>query len=213
VKRGCFVWLTLCCCALPAVARGQTAYVSASGGVSAGDGGASPAIAVSAGYLTPKRIGFEVEFGFVADLDFPGPDVSILATSFPGTSIFPPIMFESSGDLFTFHTNVVFPLTSSGKLRVQAIAGGGAANVRIHTRFIRGSIILEGLPEFLPPFPVLPTESTVSDAALSLNLGGFIEYALTERLGAGVDARYNHVFLEREGLDFARITGRMSWRF
>jgi hypothetical protein len=213
VKRSCFVWLTLCCCALPAVARGQTAYVSASGGVSAGDGGASPAIAVSAGYLTPKRIGFEVEFGFVADLDFPGPDVSILATSFPGTSIFPPIMFESSGDLFTFHTNVVFPLTSSGKLRVQAIAGGGAANVRIHTRFIRGSIILEGLPEFLPPFPVLPTESTVSDAALSLNLGGFIEYALTERLGAGVDARYNHVFLEREGLDFARITGRMSWRF
>jgi hypothetical protein len=213
VKRSCFVWLTLCCCALPAVASGQTAYVSASGGVSAGDGGASPAIAVSAGYLTPKRIGFEVEFGFVADLDFPGPDVSILATSFPGTSIFPPIMFESSGDLFTFHTNVVFPLTSSGKLRVQAIAGGGAANVRIHTRFIRGSIILEGLPEFLPPFPVLPTESTVSDAALSLNLGGFIEYALTERLGAGVDARYNHVFLEREGLDFARITGRMSWRF
>jgi hypothetical protein len=213
VKRSWFVWLTLCCGALPSVARGQTAYVSALGGVSAGDGGASPAVAVSAGYLTPKRIGFEVEFGFVADLDFPSPDVSILATSFPGTTIFPPIVFESSGDLFTFHTNVVFPLTSSGKLRVQAIAGGGAASVRIHTRFMRGSIILEGLPGLLPPIPVLPTESTVWEAALSLNLGGFIEYALTERFGAGVDARYNHVFVDREGLDFARITGRVSWRF
>jgi hypothetical protein len=219
VKLRLLVLLLLICafCAWPTVGRAQSAFISGSAGLSAGDGGAAPAITIAAGYLTPRRIGFEVEFGFTPDLDFPTPDFVIQS---PTTEIFPPLVFESTGRILTLHTNVLFPLTTSGRLRVLALGGGGVGSVREHRRVQREAIVLTpGFPTIpgfeVPPFssPALDVTTTVTDTALSLNLGGVIEYAVTDRLGVGVDARYGHVFLDRNGLDMGRITGRMSWRF
>lgn len=213
------VLLPLICafCAWPTVGRAQSAFISGSAGLSAGDGGAAPAIAIAAGYLTPRRIGFEVEFGFLPDLDFPTPGVVIQS---PTIQIFPPLIFESTGRILTLHTNVLFPLTRSGKLRVLALGGGGVAAVREHRRVQSEAFVFTpGFPTIpgfeVPPFssPALDVSTTVTDTALSLNLGGIIEYAVTDRLGVGVDARYGHVFLDENGLDMGRITGKVSWRF
>jgi hypothetical protein len=46
-----------------------------------------------------------------------------------------------------------------------------------------------------------------------LNAGGIVEYAWTERLGLGVDARYCHGFFNREALKIGRITARVTWSF
>ena len=118
-SRGAAIWIVLVCLAGPPAAAAQTALVTAAGGISAGDGGPAATVVASGGYLTGRRVGFELEVGFTPGLEFPGPDV-----------------------------------------------------------------VIQG-----------------------------------NRLGAGLDARYVHVFLDNGaflnggGLDVARITGRVSWRF
>lgn len=212
--RASFLVILVCLCN-PAPALAQTIQVTAGGGLSAGDGGAAPAVVGSAGFLTDRRIGFELEFGFTPGLDFLGPDV-IIQTESPLLSIFPPPFFEVTGDLFTFHTNLLFQFPASGRLRVIAVAGGGVANLGQRVRFRRGEIVLPLSPDvavaplIVPPIDI---DQTISRTGLSLNAGGTIEFAWTERLGVGIDARYVHVFLDDSGLDVARVLGRMSWRF
>jgi len=223
---GAATWLILVCMAGPPAAAGQTALVTAGGGISAGDGGPAGTAVAAAGYLTGRRIGFELEIGVTPGLDLPGPDVVIQGT--PGLSIFPLPTYEITGRLVTLHTNVIFELPATGRLRVFAVAGGGVGSLEQRVRIQRPAAVLgvprglgrelQGLGLIPPSLTAMDIRRTVSDTGLSLNGGGTVEYGLTERLGAGLDARYVHVFVNNRGfldggLDLARITGRVSWRF
>lgn len=114
------------------------------------------------------------------------------------------------------HTNVLYELSAGGRLRVIAGAGGGVANIERRTRISRPEVTLPFLEELgFEPFtlPAIDIDRTSSDTALSLNAGGTIEYAWTDRLGAGADVRYVHVAASGGGLDTARVIARIRWQF
>jgi hypothetical protein len=77
--------------------------------------------------------------------------------------------------------------------------------------FLFGSLFIGELTSL--GFPRIEREIISSDSALCLNAGGNVEYAVTRRISAGVDARYLHVFFGEEGLRTARVLGAISWRF
>jgi hypothetical protein len=193
-------------------ARAQSAYVAGSAGSSAGDGGAAPVVSVAAGYLATRRIGLEVDFAFTPSLEFD----RRRTTSFGQDFEFPtaPFTYEITGRLLAFHTNVVAPLTTAGKVRITAIAGGGAGTLsqRIHVH--SDSVVIpgfNGFPDFV--IPGRDVTVTVSDTGLSLQAGGIIEAALNRHVALGADARYIHVFISPRDLDVGRVSARLSWRF
>jgi hypothetical protein len=201
-------------------------YVSGHVGVSGGDSGPAVAAGGSVGYVTPRRLGFELEITVTPGLDLGSlgrredPPFAQL-TPFP----FPQPTFEATGRLLTFQTNVTGALNSSSRLRVFVVGGGGMANLH--------QDIIYRIPGFVfPPFPptlgglnepvvvFTPLEFdfreeriTRSENALCLNAGGIVEFALTARFGLGVDARYMHAFFAREGMDMARVVARARWQF
>ena len=71
---------------------------------------------------------------------------------------------------------------------------------------------LASVPGF-PPFEMVDSRFTRSETALMLSAGGIVEYAWTDRVGLGVDARYCHGFFNSEALKVGRITARLTWRF
>jgi hypothetical protein len=196
---------------LPATATAQTTYVGAMGGLAGGDGGAAGVIGASASYVTGRIIGFELDFGFSPGLDLEGPEVSPLEVLFPFPEIFPPITFDVSGRLLTLQTNAIFELPSSGKMRLTVLAGGGVGHVERRVRIRQGPFPLPAPSPIELPQPDFTFNA--SETGLALDVGGRAEYEWTPQMAVGIDARYIHLFLNQGGMDVARVTGRVSWRF
>lgn len=215
------VALTVVLTCVPWAAAQEGPYVSGRAGVSAGDGSSAPVGAAAIGWMTSRRVGFELEVAVATGLDLTG-DRDVTRFTRPATSIFPLPTFESSGRLITFQTNALVSTGWRGRWNITAIAGGGVANLRQRTRigyldfafpadFLFGSGFLGELTSL--GLPWIEDEIVSSDSALCLNAGGSVEHAITRRISAGVDARYLHAFFGEEGLRTARILGGISWRF
>lgn len=203
-------------------------YVAGLAGVSAGDTGASFAGGAAVGYMSPRRLGFELEIGIAPGLDFSDDGLPRIQSPL-SPSLFPAPTFRATGRVLTFQSNVVAALTGQGALQVAIAAGGGVANRQQDITLRYASIVIpSGRPTFsfpdlesLPPFPFpFPLEfemreqrSTRSDNALCLNAGGIVEYALSSRLGVGADVRYMHAFFSGNAWDAARVTARLRWQF
>ena len=191
-----------------AAAQPAGPYLASQIGTSAGDGGAALMTGVAVGYMSPKRLAFELEITVSPSLDFDPPPVSILA-------IVPPPRFESQGRLIWFQSNAIGTLVDAGKLRVAVAGGGGVANLQ---REITYSLItftsVTIFPPTLPPLPIDFGERTItqSDTALALNGGGIVDYELTRHLRIGADVRYMHAFFS-EPWQAGRVTARVQWQF
>ena len=190
-----------------AAAQPAGPYVAGHVGTSAGDGGAALMTGAAVGYMSPKRLAFELEITISPSLDFDPPPITILA-------IFPPPRFESEGRMIWFQSNAVATLVDAGKLRVALVGGGGAANLhREVTYSILGFTTLPAFPTVLPP-PFDFGESTItqSETALALNAGGIVDYELTRHFRIGADLRYMHAFFS-EPWQAGRLTARVQWQF
>ena len=210
--------------AAPANAQDSGPYLSGFGGLSAGDGSAAAAAGGSVGWMASPRVGFELELALTPGLELFDEDrfPRILG---PFPSIFPPPTFESTGRLITFQTNALASTGPRGRWTITALGGGGVAHLRRRTTVgfpsivfppgIFGSFEFTGSPFDLDrlEYSWIERELTASDSALCLNAGGLVEFAITRRLSAGVDARYQHAFFGDEGLDTARVTARVRWNF
>lgn len=231
LARGIGLGLVVALCA-PVCGYAQGSYVSVAPGISAGDGGAAPSVSVSAGYVTPRRVGFEVEFSYTDRLDlrddrFPRIQSSPMPRSFDPLGfqdvtalglmsilIFPPIDLNTSGRLVSFHTNAVGEIATTRRFRAMVSAGGGVAALRQRTHLRFGPLNLP-LPLGAPMIDIQPYESvvTTSDTGLSLGAGMTLEYRVTRSVGLGGDVRYQHVFLDPGDFDHARVGARLTWRF
>jgi hypothetical protein len=107
-----------------AAAQPAGPYLTGQIGTSAGDGGAALITGGAVGYMSPKRLAFELEITVSPSLDFDPPPLMILA-------IFPSPRFESQGRMIWFQSNAIATLVDAGKLRV-AVAGGGGAGDQQH---------------------------------------------------------------------------------
>jgi hypothetical protein len=200
----------------PALAQTTGPYVSGFGSFSTGDGGGAPAGGGSVGWMSARHLGFEVEVAAAWDLDF-ADDGPRIATDVFLPSIFPLPTFESRGRLLTYQTNAVVSTGWRDRWNVSLIGGGGVASLRRDTRI--GYPVISFPELFGPPLPselavtIVTRDFTTTESALSLNLGGQVEYALTRRLGVAVEGRYLHAFLSAEPLDTGRVAGRIVWRF
>src|SRR5262245_62075878 len=130
---------------IPAMASAQAGvpYVAGHIGTSAGDGGAALAAGAAVGYITPRRLGFELDVSATPDLDFG--DLGVTPTS-TTTPLLLPLLpsIEARGRVLTFQTNALALLASGGKMRAFVSGGGGIANLK--------QDILYRLPVF--PIPV-----------------------------------------------------------
>ena len=192
-----------------AAAQPAGPYVTGQVGLSAGDGGAALVTGAAVGYMSPKRLAFELEVTVSPSLDFDPPPVSILA-------IFPPPRFESQGRMIWFQSNAIGTLVDAGKLRVAVVGGGGVASLRreITYSFIRFTSVPSLPPITLPPPPIDFGDSTItqSETALALNVGGIVDYELNRHLRIGADVRYLHAFFS-EPWQAGRVTARVQWQF
>jgi hypothetical protein len=208
-------FLTACALLLlgvPGTAAAQPSgpYLAGHIGTSAGDGGAELITGAAVGYMSPKRLAFELEITVSPSLDFDPPPVMILA-------IFPPPRFESRGRMIWFQTNAVATLVDAGRLRV-AVAGGGGGAVNLHREITYSILAFTAVPVFspttLPPPPIDFGERTItqSETALALNGGGIVDYDVTRHLRIGADVRYMHAFFS-EPWQAGRVTARLQWQF
>lgn len=210
----------------PSLAQSVGPYVSGHVGVLGGDGGAAVAAGGAVGFMTTRRIGFELELSAWPGLDFGDLGFSRELPPFP--AFIPAPTLDAKGRVLTFETNVVADVGSAGKVRLFVVAGGGVANVRRDIHYRYPDFIFP--PEFvlppdldlppgftLPPprleFLILERQISSSESALCLNAGGIVEYAFSSQLSLGVDARYSHAFANRGGMDNARVTVRVGWQF
>ena len=196
----------------PASAQSPGPYLSGHVGATAGDGGAALMTGLAVGYMSPRRLAFELEIAVNPSLEFDPPPVTILAT----TTIFPPPRFESEGRMIWFQTNAIGTIVDAGKLRVAIVGGGGVANLERETTY--SYLVFPSVPIFsptaLPPPPIDFGERTFtqSDTALALNAGGIVDYEVSRHLRIGADVRYTHAFFS-EAWHAGRVTGRVQWQF
>lgn len=192
-----------------ATAQPTGPYLTGHLGMSAGDGGAALLTGAAVGYMSPKRLAFELEITVSPSLDFDPPPVSILA-------IFPPPRFESEGRMIWFQTNAIATLVDSGRLRVAVAGGGGAVN--LHREITYSILAFTAVPVFsattLPPRPIDFGDRTItqSETTLALNAGGIVDYEVTRHFRLGADVRYMHAFFS-EPWQAGRLTARVQWQF
>jgi Outer membrane protein beta-barrel domain len=190
-----------------AAAQSPGPYVTGHVGATGGDGGGALITGAAAGYMSPRRLAFELEVSVSPDVEFPAPPFAIL-------SIFPAPTFDVEGRMVWLQTNVVATLVDAGKLRAAVIGGGGVVNVRreITYNFPVPTLIVTSTVLPLPPRFPDSTRVTSTETAMSLHAGGVVDYEMTKHLRVGVDARYMHAFLN-EPMKAARVTARVQWQF
>ena len=191
-----------------AAAQPAGPYLTGQIGTSAGDGGAALITGAAVGYMSPKRLAFELEITVTPSLDFDPPPIAIL-------TVFPAPRFESEGRMIWFQTNAVATLVDAGRLRVAVAGGGGAVN--LHREITYSILALTAVPVFsptLPPPPIDFGERTItqSETALALNGGGIVDYEVTRHFRIGADVRYVHAFFS-EPWQAGRVTARVQYQF
>jgi hypothetical protein len=207
----------------------QGGHVAAGGGLSLGTGGPAPAVTVAAGYQPSPRIGFALELSIVPELDFGRRELPEIPSITPLPAL-PRTVLTSTGGLTAVQVDVIVPITTAGKLRISAVAGGGTASLRTRIHLHRDaftfptfpgvslpeSFVLPSLPLPLPLPPLtLPAQDltqTGTTTGLALNTGALLDYALSAKIGFGIDVRYLHTSASRD-IDLARTTARVVWRF
>ena len=194
-----------------AAAQPAGPYLTGQIGTSAGDGGAALITGGAVGYMSPKRLAFELEITVSPSLDFDPPPLMILA-------IFPSPRFESQGRMIWFQSNAIATLVDAGKLRVAVAGGGGAVNLHREIIYSFPPFITTAVPTVfpttLPPLPIDFGERTItqSETALALNGGGIVDYEVTRHFRIGADVRYMHAFFN-EPWQAGRVTARVQWQF
>jgi hypothetical protein len=201
----------------------QGGHVAAGGGLSLGTGGPAPAVTIAAGYQPSPRIGFALELSVIPELDFGRRELGEL----PSVTLFPALpktVLTSTGGLTAVQVDVIVPVTTAGKLRISAVAGGGTASLRTRIHLHRDAFTFPGvslpdalvlpLPLTLPPLtlPAQDLTQTGTTTGLALNTGALLDYALSAKIGFGIDVRYLHTSASRD-IDIARTTARVVWRF
>jgi hypothetical protein len=201
----------------------QGGHVAAGGGLSLGTGGPAPAVTVAAGYQPSPRIGFALELSVIPELDFGRRELPEILSITPLPAL-PKTVLTSTGGLTAVQVDVIVPITTAGKLRISAVAGGGTASLRTRIHLHRDAFTFPtfpgvSLPEsfVLPPLPplTLPAQDltqTGTTTGLALNTGALLDYALSAKIGFGVDVRYLHTSASRD-IDIARTLARVVWRF
>jgi hypothetical protein len=201
----------------------QGGHVAAGGGLSLGTGGPAPAVTVAAGYQPSPRIGFALELSVIPELDFGRRELPEILSITPLPAL-PKTVLTSTGGLTAVQVDVIVPITTAGKLRISAVAGGGTASLRTRIHLHRDAFTFPTLPGVslpesfvLPPLPplTLPAQDltqTGTTTGLALNTGALLDYALSAKIGFGVDVRYLHTSASRD-IDIARTLARVVWRF
>jgi hypothetical protein len=221
--------IVLCASGLTTSAWAQGGHVAGGLGMAAGTGGPAPAVAVSAAVEPSPHLGLALELSVTPRLDFGAHVIGPVPTggipvptlpTLPTLPALPAMTITSTGTLTTVQVNIIVPLTTAGKLRVSAIAGGGTASVRSRVHLHRDAVTFPGITGLpLPgtvdlPGLILPAQditTTGSVTGLALNTGAVVDYALTAKTGVGVDLRYLHT--SASGIDMFRAMGRVIWRF
>ena len=192
-----------------AAAQPTGPYLTGHIGTSAGDGGAALITGAAVGYMSPRRLAFELEITVTPSLDFDPPPIAIL-------TIFPAPRFESEGRMIWFQANAIATLVDAGRLRVAVAGGGGSVN--LHREITYSILAFTAVPGFppttLPPPPIDFGERTFtqSETALALNGGGVVDYEVTRHFRIGADVRYMHAFFS-EPWQAGRVTARVQWQF
>jgi hypothetical protein len=209
--------------ATPAVAQESAGpYLIGSGGGVFGDAHTTGSLSVGFGYLTPRRVGLEVDLAWSPSV-LEQPDVRIATSQpiFSDVAIFPPIELRVRSRLLTLQTNVIGVLPGSGpRLRAFVEAGGGIADLQRRTHYTASIPVLPPLDDIFSR-PGLPTvtfttidrDFTSTDTSLVLGAGGGFEYGIGEHMSAGTHVRYQHLFTNGEALDMARLEGRVRWKW
>jgi Outer membrane protein beta-barrel domain len=201
-----------------ASAQGAGPYVSGHVGVSGGEGGGQLTGGGAVGYMTPRRLGFELEVSATPDLDLE--DLGVRNLPPPGIVPIPAPTLNVTGRLLTFQTNTVAALPSGGKLRAFVVGGGGVANLQEDLTYRYRDLLFSTLdpnnPVLIVPtlqYNLVERRISRSENALCLNVGGIVEYAFKPRFTLGVDARYQHAFFNSDSLQTARVAARIRWGF
>jgi Outer membrane protein beta-barrel domain len=192
--------------------------VSSAGGIF-GDGRTTGSFSVGFGYMTPRRVGLEVELAWSPSI-LKTPNLPTLTTPFPSDLVgFSPPELRVRSRLLTLQTNVVGVLpASSSQLRAFVDAGGGIADLHRRAHIKQSIPVLPPNPFTTPVFPPLTfttfeRDISSSQSALVLGAGGGFDYALGAHAGLGTHVRYEHLFTSGEGLDEARVEARLTWKF
>ena len=177
--------------------------------------------------LTP-HLGFELEVGFLPDVDFDDRSIDVpipLALRGEllagGLSILPfQYRLQREGHITTFLANAVGEFdTRANWLRFHVLAGGGVASV-VGTTTIDFSppAVFGGISLPSRLFDPTPIESQRTELALQTGAGA--EFRVWERTSVGVDARYLHIAgpggagdSVSGSLHLVRVSGRVSVRF
>jgi hypothetical protein len=209
---------------MPGIAAAQQTdgpYLIGSGGGIFGDANTTGSFSVGFGYLTPRRVGLEVELAWSPSI-LKTPDVQIATAPFPSNVVvFPPLELRVRSRLLTLQTNVLGVLPGSGtRLRAFVEAGGGIADLHRRLHLKESIPVLPPLSDLFtnpvfPPLTFTTIERDISSlqTALVLGAGGGFDYALGAHIGAGTHVRYEHLFTNGEALDEARIEARVRWKF
>jgi hypothetical protein len=198
------------------------------GATAGSDTGISPMIGAAVGSRLTPHLGFELEVGFLPDVDFEDRSIDVpipLALrgelQAAGLSIFPfPYRLERDGHITTFLANAVGEFeTRANWLRFHVVAGGGVASV-VGTTTIDFSppVVFAGIS--LPSRFIDPTPIESQRTELALQTGAGAEFRVWERTSVGVDARYLYVAgpggagdSVSGSLHLVRVSGRVSVRF
>jgi hypothetical protein len=199
----------------------EGAYVTGSAGGSFGDANATGSFSVGFGYLTPRRVGLEIELAWTPSTE----ETTQLAIPTP---VFPSDIFgipepelSLRSRLLTLQTNVV-GVIAGDRRRARAFveAGGGIADVqrRVHIKtFVPVFPPLSDLfvEPVIPPltFTTIERDVSSSQTALVLGAGAEFDYRLGAHLALGTHVRYEHLFTSGDALDKARVEARARWGF
>jgi hypothetical protein len=190
--------------------------VGGAGGIF-GDANTTGSFSVGFGYLTPRRVGLEVELAWSPSI-IETPKFELPTISFPGLEAFPAPELNVRSRLLTLQTNVIGVLPGSGsRLRAFVESGGGIADLHRRVRFKDVIPVLPPFSDFFNPpaltFTTVDREVSSSQTALVLGVGGGFDYALGAHMGLGTRVRYQHLFLSGGALDEARVEARLRWNF
>ena len=172
-----------------------------------GDGDTTVLTSVGAGIRIAPRLGLDVDVLYVPDLGLPT-DLIVIQTF---GAAFAPVEREERSRLVAFLTKmtVEFPV-ANGRVWPYLTGGGGVGSLRQTITFRNMPLPLAealGVQIFPPP----ELDRTATD--LALTIGGGVDVRLWKGFAVGGDIRYLRLSDDTEGVDFAFVTSRISYRF